>query len=92
MWAHLGEGGWREGREENLLGVTKQRNHIRLRDSLERKTVGGQNSLCGKHRLRSLAEPERPFLSPYRLFPITKCNGIGNMGGFFNYFFTFLNW
>lgn len=44
MWAHRG------CREENLLGVTRQRNHIRLQDSLERETAGGQDSLCGEHR------------------------------------------
>ena len=43
-------GGWSKGREENLLGVTRQRNHFRLWDSPERKAVGGQDSLCGKYR------------------------------------------
>lgn len=60
-----------KGREENLLGVTRQRNHISLRDSPERKTVGGQDSLCGKYTCSS-AEPKRSVLMSLRAFPYLK--------------------
>lgn len=68
-WGRRDLCGLTEGcREENLLGVTRQRNHIRLQDSLERKTVGGQDSLCGKYR-HDLQLNQKTFLTSLQAFP-----------------------
>lgn len=74
--------GWSEGREENPLGVTRQRNHIRLRDSPERKPVGGQDSPCGEYRC-ALQLNQKGLFYVLTHSTTAKCSGVGNVPSFF---------